>query len=170
MQRAGYSRARGKGSNGMRSFPEMAEKVRCTFSSPAAHRRMVAVDRRHAEWRCACRRPITSHSSQPFAGKRYTHPSEVRLPAGTSAGARSTCETIKGAPQPDPLTHRPPTNLPPPRLPFPPPRACPPLTTTIPTVYRVGGAVATRATIGATRCRSVCQGRCERCVGVPGRP
>ena len=102
------------------------------------------------------RMPPTNNLTQcfPAVGEEKVHLT-LRLSAGASAGARSMCETIIGAPQPDTLAHHPPTNLPPTRLPFPPPRACPPLTTTIPTVLqgwcRVGGAAATRAIFVAAR-------------------
>ena len=118
----------------------------------------------------AVRMPPTNNPTQfPADGEIKGHPS-LRLPAGASTGARSMCETIIGAPQPDTLAHHPPTNLPPPRLPFPPPRACPPLTTTIPTVCRVGGAAATRATMCAARMPQHACGPMVRSLCGPGQP
>ena len=147
----------------------MAEKVRCAFSSRSrtCDSMIFFVGRTESDGVHAADQK-RSHSSQPFAGKRYTRPSDGRH--GASAGARSMCETIIGAPQPDTPAHHPPTNPPPPRLPFPPPRACPPLTTTIPTVCRVGGAVATRATIGAARMPRHASGPMVRSLCAPGQP
>ena len=126
------------------------------------------------DWSAACavtvRMPPTNNPTQfPADGEEKVHPT-LRLSAGASAGARSMCETIQGAPQPDTLAHHPPTNLPPPRLPSPPPRACPPFTTTMPTVYRVGGAAATRATTSAARMPRHASGPMVRSLCAPGQP
>ena len=118
-------------------------------------------------------RDMTVDSSQPFPVRcqrvHPNHPMHRQEPQLVPDQCARQSKN-KGAPQPDTLAHHPPTNPPPPRLPFPPPRACPPLTTTIPTVLQGWWSSRAAAIFVATRCRSVCQGRCEWCVGVPGRP